>query len=366
MDKPLELSDFDILGIIKLTDVAGIEKYVTPIYGETKLGRPVEYFSRSKEYYNVKSLTELSNTREELKKLLTGEKSKRNFVILENMLNCSAKVYFKKLEAYIDKPSLLNQCLMEVSRMCMLEDTRNLLAIMEGKGNITLEPRAILPTGEENCVKRAIEMDNKAILYMFAKHLKLDENPKKIQIVTPGYGSLYIGPFLYAMYGYDFTNVLKSKYIKETSTIRSKKHIKQLVSNSEIFNPEKKIVILDDNIGTGETITELREQLEDKGVNCYKIGAVQYNWLNYFKVKNGEKNINKFSITDIDIITPFNYAGHKLYDHAIEALHSSGSEYEAYLKSKSYRLPIFNDTIGAIKRGLIAAEKSMVSISGSI
>ena len=39
--------------------------------------------------------------REELKELLTESPSKRNFVILEYMLNCSAKVYFKKFEEYI-------------------------------------------------------------------------------------------------------------------------------------------------------------------------------------------------------------------------------------------------------------------------
>ena len=56
MDKMIELKDFDILGIIRLKNVNGIEKYVTPILDEK--GEVTEYLSRSKEYYNVKSMTE--------------------------------------------------------------------------------------------------------------------------------------------------------------------------------------------------------------------------------------------------------------------------------------------------------------------
>lgn len=94
----LNLKDFDILGIITLNDVQGIEEYVTPVIQDGKIQY---YLSRSKEYYNVKSMTELALNREELKTKLTSEHSKRNFVILENMLNCSGKVYFKKFEQYI-------------------------------------------------------------------------------------------------------------------------------------------------------------------------------------------------------------------------------------------------------------------------
>ena len=100
MNEKIDLKDFDIIGIISLNDVDGIEKYVTPVRINDKI---VTYLSRSKEYYNVKSMTELALEREELKNKLTRELTKRNFVILENMLNCSGKVYFKKFEEYITK-----------------------------------------------------------------------------------------------------------------------------------------------------------------------------------------------------------------------------------------------------------------------
>ena len=82
----IDLKDFDIMGIFTLKDVAGIEKYVTEVSGN-------EYLSRSREYYQQKNFTELSNDRDMLNSLLTIGCSRKNFVILENMLNASAKVY---------------------------------------------------------------------------------------------------------------------------------------------------------------------------------------------------------------------------------------------------------------------------------
>lgn len=364
MDERLILSDFDIVGIINLRDVHGIEKYVTPIYDNNEINKPIDFLSRSKEYYNVKSMNELSNEREDLKSLLTREKSRRNFVILENMMNCSARVYFKKLEEYINNPNKVNHYVMEISKACLLEDTRNIITILSNEGLIMLNKNCILPGGFENCAKRQIEMDNKAVLYAFCKNLNIKDEPNKIQVVTPGYGSMYIGPFLKCMYGYDFTNILKSKYINETSGKARNLDILGSVSNKEIFNPQKRIVLIDDNIGTGNTMEEIKSQLRNKEIECYKSGAVQYNWRNYYKVYSGEKtDIDKFNVDDFEIITPFNYAGHKLYSHAIDILHESGNAYIEYLNSKSYRLDLCNDLVGSLKRGIIASKKSNLIIS---
>lgn len=363
MFESVQISDFDILGVIKLQDVKGIEKYVTPIIENSSCGKPTMYLSRSSEYYNVKSLTELSKQREELKRHLTRDRSKRNFVILENMLNCSAKVYYKKLEEYVSDPSVLNKCYLEISRLCLIEDCKNLITILSNKGLIECTRQLILPQGPENCPKRPIEMDNKAILYIFSKYLDLGQDKDNIHVVTPGYGSVFIGPFLNVLYGYDFTNIYKSKYITETLGNGKSEDMRRIVSNDRLFGREKRVVLLDDNIGTGTTIKELKHQLESNGVECHKCGAVQYNWRNYYRVLTGEKKgIPKFDINEIDIITPFNYAGHKMYTHAIDMLNESGKNYVEYLKSKSYGTYV-NDTIGSIKRGLVAATKSGVRIS---
>ena len=86
----ISLTDFDIMGIFTLKEVAGIEDYVTKMPNG-------QYLSRSKKYYEPKNFTELSSDRDFLNTQLTTQNSRRNFVILENMLNVSAKVYYASL-----------------------------------------------------------------------------------------------------------------------------------------------------------------------------------------------------------------------------------------------------------------------------
>jgi len=344
----VKLSEFDILGIIELNEVQGIERYVTPVIEE---GRVTRYLSRSKEYYNVKSMTELATEREALAQILTDEKSKRNFVIIENMLNCSGRVYFKKFEQYISSgKSEQAELQLAQAEECMLEDVKNLLVIFENQGLMQIDPKKRLPGGLENSEKRAIEMDNKAILYIFSKALKMKKNSEEVEVLMPGYGSLYIGPFLKAMYGYDYTNILKSKYIEESNS-NQETSAKTLMSSERPFEEGKTVLLLDDNIGTGQTMQELKECLQREGIGGTISGAVQYNWRNYYRVSVGEKTgIGRPQITEIDIVTPLNYAGHKLYKHAIDMLHSSGIEYINYLQSKAYRRSECSDIQGSLVR----------------
>lgn len=294
---------------------------------------------------------------------MTREITKRNFVILENMLNCSAKVYFKKLEQYITNGKDENSKIqMQQAEECLMEDVRNILVILQEKGLIEIDYNKRLPAGEENSAKRAIEMDNKAMLYIFTKNLKIKKEPEEIEVLTPGYGSLYIGPFFKAMYGFDYTNLLKSKYIEDSKCFE-KTDISSLMSSERIFEENKKVLLLDDNVGTGTTMLELKKQLREKNIIPIASGAVQYNWRNYYRVSIGDKkDIDRFEVDDFDIVTPFNYAGHKLYKRAIDMLHSSGEEYIKYLKSKSYKKEECCDLKGLINRALICAQRTNLNL----
>ena len=355
MDKRLELKDFDAMGIIRLTDVEGIRDYVTPILNEN--GETVEYLSRSKEYYNVKNMTELSNEREALKEKLTREISRRNFVIIENMLNCSAKVYFRKLENYIankDDERRYNE--LKQAEMCLMEDVRNLIVVLDNQGVITLDKNNILPQGMENAEKRIIEMDNKALVYAFAKSLTYVPIEDNVEVVIPGYGAIYIGPFLKEMYGFDFTNLLKSKYIQDTAYLKDSPSVQDMCSSSRPFEDGKKVLLVDDNVGTGETMKDIRRELTAAGVKEIMTGAIQYNWRNYYKISTGQKTgIPRFNPDEYDLITPINFAGHKFYKHAIDQLHSSGNNYINYLKGKSFLKEDMTDIRVQIERGILCS-----------
>ena len=131
-------------------------------------------------------------------------------------------------------------------------------------------------------------MDNKAILYMFAKSLSQAKDPDKVEVVTPGYGGIYIGPMLKAMYGYDYTNLLKSKYVEEATKL-DHVDVRELTSSQRPFEEGKKVLLLDDNVGTGATLKETKEALVNAGIRNIKMGAVQFNWRNYYRVSVGEK-----------------------------------------------------------------------------
>lgn len=367
MKEKISFQDFDILGVIELDDVQGIEKYVTPVRTN---GTKATFLSRSKEYYNVKTMSELASSREELKTYLTQELSKRNFVILENMANCSARSYFKMFERYIvNKKDSMYEEKMKRARECLIEDVKNIMTILEGKGKLEIDTDKVFPYGNENSEQRAIEMDNKAMLYLFAKTLKFSIDPEKLEILIPGYGATYIGPMFRAMYGYDFTSTLKSKYID--TTIRAdetKTPMRELMSSERILQGEKSVLLLDDNVGTGSTIRELRESLKreinaDKKPNIIT-GAIQYNWRNYYRVSTGDKKgIDRFELRDFDIVTPYNYTGHKLLKHAIAMLLSSGEEYIDYLHSKNYRREDYSDLEGMVVRGLKYAQRAGLKLT---
>ncbi len=196
----INLKDFDIMGIFTLKEVTGIENYVTKISNN-------KYLSRSKEYYLPKNFTELSNDRNTLNSLLTTENSCRNFVILENMLNASAKIYYASLKDHIlyGETKIYNQ-----AKICFEEDVKNIVSILSG--NKIRKSTQKLPTGETKTPNRPIELDNKALLYLFCNTIEI---PKDAYILTPGYGSLYLGQFLHCMKGNMYSNLLKSSYIQD-------------------------------------------------------------------------------------------------------------------------------------------------------
>lgn len=74
----------------------------------------------------------------------------------------------------------------------------------------------------------------------------------------------------------------------------------------------------------------------------------------------------RFEINDYEIITPINYAGHKLYKHAVDALNSSGNDYIEYLNTKHYRISEYSDLTGAFLRGITWAEKANLDLIGNL
>lgn len=347
----LNLNEFDFMGMFLLKDIDGIENLVEPVGNE-------QYLSRNYGYYRQATYDEHNQKREKLKLQLSNKLSKKNFVILENMLNSSSKVFYSEFQRKITTPYAENNML--EAQKCMEEDSKNVVNFFDGTPVFTFENQ--LPTGKLKTTDRAIEMDNKALLYIYTKMLKFSE---KRCILLPGLGSIHIGSFLKALYGYDYTNVLLSLYVVDNikNTEYKEKRLSEITSNDSYLESRQPILILDDNMGTGATMKLLADKLLTEGKESIN-GAIQYNWHNYHKVEIGEKQIARFNPRSVDLLTPFDYPGHKLIKQAVLQLNNSGHDYIEYLHSIGYRRNDMNDFRVMIKNAEENAQKCNIDLYG--
>lgn len=332
----IDLLDFDLLGMLRLTDVKDIEFLVTPA------GKG-EYISRSRSYKTDNmTCAEASNIREWLKTTLrkypTGKKA---YVILDYMANLSGKVYYEEIQRTVNDNDSSG---LAQAKQCLLDDITNVINIFEDRPAQITE--AVLPESQEPLAFRNIECNNLALLYCFAKNF---ECPEGYNILNPGLGGVFIGPMLSSMYGVEWTNLLKSKYVDEKSKTEKYDVIKNTV-NIDTFD-NGKILILDDNVGTGDTLREIEMEYLLLGYDV-KVGGVQYNWRNFYRVGIGEKDQARFNPMTIDYVTQYSFPGNHLLKHAYAILYGErdleknvpskdnstpwGKLYIDYLASKSY------------------------------
>ncbi len=335
--KKIDFGKFDILGFFELKDNHGIEELTTPLSDG-------KFLSRNMNYYSLKSCKECSIYREYCKSLLQDVTDiEKKFVIFENMLNCSAKVFYNEIKNKVR--GLSNSY--ETAKKCFEEDCCNLMAVMSGEKNKCSD--LILPDSDDAVEERQIELDNKALLALFCSNLQLKEDDK---VLLTGLGGLYLGVFCKMLYGCDYAIAPLSYYAGTKDLLEYQNlNLRDYLSQPEILDGDNQIVFLDDNMGTGATMKKIAQLLSAQGKQC-KFGAVQFNWINYRKVETGEKDIDRFNICDIDFLTKFNYPGNKLLKHAIhEHLVVSGDDYIQYIKSKSYRLDDQSDLVTLAERG---------------
>lgn len=357
----MDFREFDLLGIIKINDNSGIEELVTP-------SSDGQYLSRSSLYFQERNFNEQRLLREKLKRKLVGcVDTKKAFIIFEYMLNCSAKVFYSCIE---EKLVGENENYIMAKR-CFEEDVKNIINLLNNE--MFAKPQFELPAGETNTPSRCIELDNKALLYLFTKSVNI--NPD-IPIIVPGFGGILIGPFFKMLKGNQYANVFYSEYkdLGKASELE-KSDIFNFVTEPEIIDDY--VIILDDNIGTGKTMLTLKNKFKEKNIEV-RYGAVQFNWINYYKVENGEKDIDRFDPSDVDYLTQINYPGHKLLEHAYEYICgirkleneteelSPGDRYCIYKKNKSYDFDRSCDILTLSKKGEKFARESGIDLMWEI
>ena len=317
----LHYEDFDILGVIKLQpdEVEGIEEFVTPV--RDKEGNIDHYLSRSPIYYKEGlTYSDRQKQHNHLASLLqAGATGKKAFVIAENMLNNSARVYYNEA---IKKIFNFDKCY-DKTRECFLEDCKLVRSILHGEDEPEYTKHTI-PSGDDITEGRAIELDNKVLLDLFVRSLEF-KDPNNTTILNPGLGSIYLGPFVNLEYGINWENIYMSFYAKNkgsASTLvnkleasKSSVPVKQRIVNGEasiatyMTNPEQyyhgthSFIVLDDNMGTGETSKTISIGLKREFDGCQVDQmSVMNNWVNYAKVYNGKVKNGESVQGDVNVV----------------------------------------------------------------
>ena len=299
----------------------------------------------------------------------TGKKA---FVLLDYMTNLSGKVFYEQLQKAKSRPEIAQ---VEIAKQCLLSDISHVIELIEHEGATTIKltqqelDTLVLPKTDEMIPERNIECNNLALIYLFTRCFN---PPPDYKILNTGLGGIFIGPFFKCIHGIDWANTTKSKYASDQNPSKPQSKFNPIIGE-EIFD-KKKILLLDDNCGTGATLKELKIELVKKGYEV-KTGAIQFNWINFYRVGIGEKLIERFDPTITDYVSPFNYPGHKLLDHAIGILCGQrdldgpvddeaigqmqpfGKTYEEYKRIKHYSNE-YPDIVALMEKGKRYAEKS--------
>lgn len=301
-----------------------------------------KFLSRNSSYYADSTYSELAMQRTQLKNNLTEDLSKKNFVILEYLSNSSAKIYFEELKKKVEGKE--NRA--EEAKKCLEEDCDNIVRFFENKP--LRKPIYDLPEGDSRVLSRHIEMDNKQILYLFCSSLNF-KKPK--HIITPGLGSIFVGPILKSMYGFEYTNVLFSLYSKDESLrrITTQMTFDNLFSNDSWRNTTSELILIDDNVGSCNTMNTIRRELQERGKNC-KFGAIKYNWDFYNKVKKGELEHPTFNVKEVDFLSILDDPGYWIMRDSIQALKVEGGDsYVAVMQKEGFRQEGISDIEALMK-----------------
>ncbi|MBQ3048045.1 MAG: hypothetical protein IJD48_03425 [Clostridia bacterium] len=401
---PLRYSDFDVLGVIKLKPDEVSDQlipFLTPVYNGDQVDH---YLSRGEKYYQAGlTYTDRAQEYEYLKSIFPHDDptSKEAFVVAEHMANHSARIFFSEM---IKQIFLKDNNHFEQIRSTFIKDCAMVRSILRGEETVCHTDH--LPTGSWTTESRQIELDNKALLDIFARSIEIGD-PASTLVLTPGFGSVYVGPFMHLEnYGVEFENLYLSAYAKGKSTADSlvqnlfkdtgkplkdmlkdgNLDITQLMTNGQnYFNqPKTNCLVLDDNMGTGNTAAIIVQAVErDLGIhNCTQMAAMN-NWVNFAKVKFGNDllsqnlsseqkenidnhlstlqsildrhNTDSNMLTRTDIVnpdissnpnifqSPINFPDYKLLKRAISCLQQgNGNEYDDVMTRYGY---------GSVKQG---------------
>ena len=300
-----------------------IKKY-TYTYQNTCVNRKASYYSDSFKI-TCELLKETYNDFNEVKSWDISVEFKRYllFTVTEYTLHCLSKLLHVCFENMIFRDSFylkLKNKIEEISKtLVSLMFSDNISNLYLSDMILTDEITAFYKEGEEPLLREHVEYDHKLLL-IFAYILYRDIISEDTLLICPLLGAALIPPVFKAIDSYFVGRFGTQKsitydYIKHStydisSTIELNKQVDIIKQEHFYFN---KMLLLDESLGTGTTLLELRDALVGSFKEI-KLGAVEFRWDKKIVYNNVR---NWFDIEKIDYITPISYRHYLILDRQI-------------------------------------------------
>ena len=257
----LKLSEFDLYGTFRLTknETVGIKDLVQKIGHNEYLSRNANYYPTN--WYGENGSSWIFDEYERLNELLPMS-GKPAFVICEKMHQlavCATNTIQQELQIHLSQNG---EHFDTVAQKCAQECADNLVRLMNGQ----IAEKTVTKLRDETWIRsysfcdcRTIQADNKKQLYMCANALPDDVE----HLITPGRGSSKLGTLVQA--------IRKQKGLKPLGITQIHYSLYgDMLRNSAVFtkplkNLPEKLLVMDDDIDTGRTLTRIKQELTQQG-----------------------------------------------------------------------------------------------------
>lgn len=224
------------------------------------------------------------------------------YIILDRVLNRLGRVaHTALLESRRFYPSAIRLYEWAIGNLELC--AHRVVALMKGcsdcKKPISLSLPSPVPSSMRSLqVRTVIEMDNLPLIFWRAASLEELLQPNT-GVISPLLGGALVPPMLAALH-------TKTKWAYVSASLYENK------ANREILIPgggslPPKVVLIDDNIGSGETLRLIRKRLENEGISVLGIASIEMHWEKFFNVQSGIVAGKTFSLDAIDNLSPFAY-----------------------------------------------------------
>ena len=263
--------------------------------------------SRSADHYkplNVADAIEgvlLQSSRLESLQCRTACARVARYIVLDRMLNRLVRIADAALRVSKREPSALYLC--EWAYQCISRSACWVITAMRGpcichpSYSLSASP-AIAPTVSSLSTRAVIEMDNIPLLFWRVMLSELLRRPSSA-IVSPLLGGGLVAPIVAVLHAQDSWNYVA------VSLYDGERHPEVLLAPG--YQHTKDVILTDDNIGTGATLSLVRNVLRTYGTEITDVTAIEMHWEKYYRVRSGNAIGQTFHLADVSELSPFAY-----------------------------------------------------------